>query len=93
MAKFNAKEKEFLEDLRTADSYVPYGWELEIDRWWGDEGDSVPGWYAMKYSEENGEALLLEEYSLDPIITENEAIENNVDVNKCIRKYGCYYVG
>ena len=89
----NEKEKEFIEDLHTADSYVPDGWELEIDRWWGDEDDSVPGWYAMKYSEERGEALLLEEYSHEAIITENEAIENNIDVNKCIEAYGCYYVG
>ena len=91
MDTFNTKEKELLEDLRTADSYVPSGWELEIHRWWGDEDDSIPGWYAMKYSEERGEAILLEEYSTEPIITENEAIENNIDVDKCIEEYGCYY--
>lgn len=93
MATFNAKEKEFLEDLRIAESYVPDGWELEIDRQWGSEDDAVPGWYAMKYSKEWETALPLEEYSYEPIITENEAIENNVDVEKCLEEYGCYYVG
>ena len=32
MKTFSAKEKEFLEKLRIADSYVPDGYELEIDR-------------------------------------------------------------
>ena len=86
MIKFNDAEKEFLEDLRTADSYVPSGYELEIDREWNC-------WYAMKYSKEYGCAYPLDEYSSEPIITEAEALEKEVDVEKCLDYYGCYYVG
>lgn len=90
---FNDAEKEFLEDLRTADSYVPSGYELEIDREWSCEDDCVPGWYAMKYSEEYGCASPLDEYSNEAIITESEALEKEIDVEKCLDYYGCYYVG
>ena len=93
MKTFNTNEKEFLEKLRIADSYVPDGYELEIDRWSNGENNSIPGWYAMKYSENYGSAELLEEYSTEAIITDDEATINNIDVRKCIEKYGCYYTG
>lgn len=93
MINFNTKELEFLEDLRIADSYIPDGYELEINRWWSCYNGTVPGWYAYKYSKEMGASYPLEEYSQEPIITENEALENGVDVEKCLDYYGCYYVG
>lgn len=90
---FNDAEKEFLEDLRTADSYVPSGYELEINRWWSCYNDTVPGWYAYKYSKEMGGSYPLEEYSSEPIITEAEALKKEINVEKCLDYYGCYYVG
>ena len=47
----------------------------------------------MKYSENYGSAELLEEYSTEAIITDDDAAKNNIDVRKCIEKYGCYYTG
>lgn len=91
---FNDYENKFLEDLKIIDSYIPAGYELEIDRWCGDD-DFIPGWYAMKYSEKDGCAYPLNEYYFytEPIITEAEAIEKEIDVEKCLDYYGCYYVG
>ena len=34
---FNDYENKFLEDLKIIDSYIPAGYELEIDRWCGDD--------------------------------------------------------
>ena len=92
---FNDCEKEFLEDLKIIDSYIPAGYALEIDRWWSCDDDLVPGWYVMKYSEIDKCAYPLNEYYFytEPIITEAEAIEKEIDVEKCLDYYGCYYVG
>ena len=47
----------------------------------------------MKYSENYGSAELLEEYSTEAIITDDDAAKNNIDVRKKKKKYGCYYTG
>lgn len=93
MAKLNAHEEEFMEKLRKADAYIPSDCELEIDYQYADPETcfKVDGWYAMKY--DGSSASLLEEFSTKPIITNEEAEELGIDVEKCLDKYGCAYVG
>lgn len=93
MAKLNENEQKFIEKLKKAESYVPGNEDLEIDYMCADPDTDykIDGWYAMRY---NGrEAILLEEYSTKPIITEEEADELGIDVEKCLAKYGCYVGG
>ena len=88
MRELNVNEKEFMKELEIADSHVPESYELEIDHFNG----LVPGWYAMKYSKERGEAIFLDEYSTESIITDSDAKEKGIDVVKCLDEYDCYYV-
>lgn len=90
MIKLNENEQKFIEKLKKAECYVPDGEELEIDYLYAEPDTiyKIDGWYAMRY---NGrEAILLEEYSTKPIITEEEADELGINVVKCLTKYGCY---
>ena len=89
----NENEQKFIEKLQRAECYVPGDEDLEIDYIYADPDTiyKIDGWYAMRY---NGtEAILLEEYSTKPIITEEEADELGIDVEKCLNKYGCYIGG
>ena len=91
MGRFKKREKEFVEAMRDAESWLPYGNDLEMD-WFPDEDDpNRDGWYAMRY---NGyESVLLEEFSQDPLITDDEIEKYNVDVWRCFKAVGCYVCG
>lgn len=93
----NENEQKFLELLKKANSFVPGDCELEIDYIETNAGMSLQGdgWYAMKYKEGSGAYNLTEfqAYSNKPLITEDEANEQGIDVEKVINYYGCYYVG
>ena len=70
--KFNKREIQLIEDIQSAESYVSGDNDLEMDFYNG-------GWYAHEY---NGyESRPLDSYSTDPLITENEIEEENV--NEC----------
>lgn len=91
MGRFKKREKEFVEAMNDAKSWLPYGNDLEMD-WLQDEDDpSRDGWYAMRYN--GSEAVLLEEFSQDPLITDDEIEKYNVDIWKCFNEVDCFVCG
>jgi len=91
---FTEKEQVLIDRLKKAEVFVPSDWELEIDYLYdpGEDLKGGAGWYAMRYKNGIG-AIALTEYSNKPIITDEEAECLGIDVEKCLDKYGCYYVG
>ena len=79
----NTNEEIFLEKLEEAEAYIPGGYDMEIDH-------VENCWFVMKYSEEHGEATETDYPA--PIITDEEAKAEGIDVVKCLEQYGCYYV-
>ncbi|MBR6475396.1 MAG: hypothetical protein IKS98_08090 [Lachnospiraceae bacterium] len=84
-------EVDFLQKLRDAEANIPSSYEMEIQHCFDIE-DGEDGWYVYKYSATNGEAVPDENYP-DPIITDKDAELLAIDVEKCLDKYGCLYVG
>lgn len=96
MSDFNKRERQLISLILTAKTNVDDGWELEIDHMDGDEGYYVkePGWYAMQYSEKKGYAdSINNEWDEDPLITDDEIREHNVDIHKVLERIGCYWCG
>lgn len=86
--ELNANEQEFVKNIKDLTNCVPEGYELEMEHFPG--GDDCPaGWYAYKYSETYGEATPMDDYN-EPIITDNEADERQVDVVKCCNVANVY---
>lgn len=71
MKKFNKRELELIEQIRSAESYVEDDNEFEIDRF-------NDGWYACE--DDGNEIRLIEDYSIDPLITYEEIEDNDVNV-------------
>ena len=85
----NANEKEFMDMLRNAEANISSDYDMELEHFNG--GDDTPsGWWVYKYSEARGEAVIANDP--EPLITDEEAKQKNINVLKCLQKYGCYYV-
>ena len=87
----NKYEKKFMEDLRNAEANIYSPYEMEIDHCYDEDNPDLDGWYVYKYNEERGEAIP-DDNCYDPIITDADAERLDVDVIRCLNKYGCYYV-
>ena len=83
--KLNENEKKFVELLDGAWRCVKG--DLELDNFEGE-------WFAMDYREELGGAfgISIEPYD-KPLITEEEAERQNIDVEKCCGYVCAYIVG
>ena len=84
-------EVDFLQKLRGAEANISSPYEMEIQHCFDIE-DGEDGWYVYKYSAVNCEAVPDENHP-DPIITDKDADLLAIDVEKCLDKYGCLYVG
>lgn len=82
---FNDNENEFIATLENAKRYVKG--ELELDCVDGE-------WYAMDYREnfESAFPIEVEPYN-KPLITEEEAENNCIDIEKCCDECCIAYVG
>lgn len=82
---FNDNEKKFIAMLEKAKAYV--NGELELNC---NDGE----WYAMDYRENWECAVPIEVKPYDkPLITDENAEENNINIVKCCEACGIYYVG
>lgn len=96
MGRFKKREKEFVEAMNDAKSWLPFGTELEMDYYsdWDDDDNIIPercGWYAYYYN--GSEASPLESFSQDPLITDDEIEKYNVDIWRCFKAVDCYVCG
>lgn len=83
--KLNDNEKQFVKMLDDAWKYVKG--ELELDNFEGK-------WYAMDYRAEFECAFHIEAKPYDdPLITDEEAKENCIDIEKCCDYCNAYIVG
>lgn len=81
---FNDNENEFIAMLEKAKRYVKG--ELELDCFDGE-------WYAMDYREDLGGAIDIEAKQYNkPLITNEEAEKNGIDIIKCCNECDIYYV-
>lgn len=92
----NAKEKKFVERLKKIEEKYNEneklsGYEIEINYVYDDE-PSLCGWYLYDYSEKNQEATINENFP-NPLITEEQAEKDDIDVEECINELGYYYCG
>ena len=81
---FNKRELELIEDIQAAESYVSGDNDLEMDSY-------NDGWYACEYN--GDESRPLDEFSTEPLITEEEIKEENVDIYKVLDYCNIYYCG
>lgn len=82
---FNNNEKKFIDIINEAKRYVKG--ELELDCFDGK-------WYAMDYREDLGGAIDIEAKQYNkPLITDEEAEKNDIDIIKCCNECDIYYVG
>lgn len=82
---FNSNEKKFIEKINEAKRYAKG--ELELDNFDGE-------WYAMDYREDFECAFPIEAEQYDePLITDEEAEEKDIDIIKCCDECGIFYVG
>ena len=87
--KFNEKEMELIEKIREAEQYVVG--EIEIDY---DYDADIPGWYALDYRKDLEAAVSINNKAYDtPIITEEDAERDKVDVGKVCSYLDVWYVG
>ena len=82
--KFNKREIQLIEDIQSAESCVSGDNNLEMDFYNG-------GWYAHEYN--GDESRPLDSYSTDPLITENEIEEENVNEYAVFDYCDVYYCG
>ena len=81
---FNNNEKKFIDIINEAKRYVKG--DLELDNFDGK-------WFAMDYREDLESAFDIEaEQYNKPLITDEEAEENNIDIIKCCNECGIFYV-
>lgn len=82
---FNENEKQFINVINEAKKYVKG--ELELDCFDGK-------WFAMDYREDLGGAIDIEAKQYNkPLITDEEAEKNGIDIVKCCNECDIYYVG
>ena len=82
---FNNNEKKFIDIINEAKRYVKG--ELELDCFDGK-------WYAMDYREDLGGTIDIEAKQYNkPLITDEEAEKNDIDIIKCCNECDIYYVG
>lgn len=82
---FNNDEKKFIDIINEAKQYVKG--ELELDCFDGE-------WFAMDYREDLGGAIDIEAKQYNkPLITDEEAKKNGIDIIKCCNECDIYYVG
>lgn len=82
--KFNKREIQLIEDIQSAESYVSGDNDLEMDFYNG-------GWYAHEYN--GDESRPLDSYSTNPLITENEIEEEDVNEYAVFDYCNVYYCG
>ena len=82
--KFNKREIQLIEDILSAESYVSGNNDLEMDFYNG-------GWYAHEYN--GDESRPLDSYSTNPLITENEIEEEDVNEYAVFDYCNVYYCG
>ena len=80
--KFNKREIQLIEDIQSAESYVSGDNDLEMDFHNG-------GWYAHEYN--GDESRPLDSYSIEPLITEDEIEEENVNEYAVFDYCNVYY--
>ncbi len=80
--KFNKREIQLIEDIQSAESYVFGDNDLEMDYYNG-------GWYVHEYN--GDESRPLDSYSSDPLITEKEIEEENVNEYAVFDYCNVYY--
>lgn len=82
---YSEREKKLIEDIESAIAfYISSDEELEMDLIDG-------GWYPCCYK--NGHSTVLVAYKNDPLITEDEAEEQNVDLEKVFNHCNVYHCG
>lgn len=81
---FNKKELELIENIQAAESYVSGDNDLEIDSY-------NDGWYACEYN--GDESRIMDSYSSEPLITEEEIEKHNVNIYKVLDYCNVYYCG
>ena len=82
---YSEREKKLIEDIESAIAfYISSDEELEMDLIDG-------GWYPCCYK--NGQSNVLTAYKNDPLITEDEAEEQNVDLEKVFNHCNVYHCG
>lgn len=74
---------DFISKLQIAETYIPSNYDMEIDH-------IDDKWFVYKYSDRYGEATPTD--IVEPIITDQEAKGNGIDIVQCLNAYGCYYV-
>lgn len=78
--------EDFIKELKKAKQYCKGTLELDLNDW----GE----WKVLDYIEEFEAAMPIVHCDYDePIITEDIANDNNIDVRKCCDIVGAYYVG
>ena len=81
---FNKRELELIDDIQSAESYVSRDNDLEMDFYDG-------GWYACEYN--GDESKIMDNYSNEPLITEEEIEKYNVNIYKVLDYCNVYYCG
>lgn len=82
---YSEKEKEVIALIEEAKKYVKDELELHLQE---------DGWYALDYRSDYEAALPIENDKYNkPLITEEYAKENNIDVRACCDYCGVWYVG
>ena len=84
-ALYSERKKKLIEDIESAIAfYISSDEELEMDLIDG-------GWYPCCYK--NGQSNVLVAYKNNPLITEDEAEEQNVDLEKVFNHCNIYHCG
>lgn len=83
-SEFNKRELELIEDIQAAESYVTGDNDLEIDSY-------NDGWYACEYN--GDESRVMDDYSNNPLITDEEIEKYNVNIYKVLDYCNVYYCG
>ena len=96
LAEQVAKEQriqKLLSDMDNAQVYISNNNELEMDYFDDIEinGEHKSGWFACRYDGHNSTLLL--EFSDEPLITEDEVSEFDIDIRKLFNEHHIAYCG
>lgn len=83
-SEFNKRELELIEDIQAAKSYVSEDNDLEMDSYNDD-------WYACEYN--GDESRIMDDYSNEPLITNEEIEKYKVNIYKVLDYCNVYYCG
>lgn len=83
-SEFNKRELELIEDIQAAKSYVSEDNDLEMDSYNDD-------WYACEYN--GDESRIIDDYSNEPLITNEEIEKYKVNIYKVLDYCNVYYCG